>query len=160
MRTGNSSALFEAGQSSVPNETEQPQPSPAETEQPPPSPDETEQSPNETEQPPPSPDETEQPPSSPDETEQSPDETEQPPASAPTNEASPDETDQPQNILQLAAEDLIPLSPQVNIDDIIDDIIQELRRDDDIRDFLDEDEGIDLNVETEIEPIDYEVELW
>ena len=66
--------------------------------------------------------------------------------------------------MQIAAEDLIPLSPQINIDNIIDDIIQDLQRDDDIRDLLDEDEGIGLNVETEIEgviePFDYQVEVW
>ena len=93
-----------------------------------------------------------------------PDETE--PTSTPSNEAG-------QNILQIAAEDLIPTSPQINIDEVIDGIIRDLQQDDDMRDILnggnngeldrmDEDEGIGLITELEevIEPLDYEVELW
>ena len=86
-----------------------------------------------------------------------------------------DETEQ--SILQIAAADLIPTSPEIDIDNIIDGIIQELQQDDDIRDllnaerngelvqpqYMDEDEGIGLNVDTELEaimePFDYEVEV-
>ena len=194
LQTGNSSVLIETGQPSTPSETEQSSAIVrGETEHPLPSPpNKTEQPPsstpsNEAEQPLPSPpNETEQPPSSTpsNEAEQPlpspPNETEQPPSSTPSNEAGqplpspPNEIEQPpssipsneagQNILQIAAEDLIPLSPQINIDNVIDDIIQDLQRDDDIWDSLDEDEGIGLNVETEIEgviePFDYQVEVW
>ena len=95
----------------------------------------------------------------------------EPPAASTHN----DETEQ--SILQIAAADLIPTSPEIDIDNIIDGIIQELQQDDDIRDllnaerngelvqpqYMDEDEGIGLNVDTEleavIEPFDYELEV-
>ena len=86
----------------------------------------------------------------------------------------PPRTDQ--NILELAAEDLLPLDPQSmdNIDDMINDIIQDLQQDKRLRDifyydddlvqpqYMDEDEGIGLNVSVElediIEPLDLEEE--
>ena len=74
-----------------------------------------------------------------------------------------------QNILQIAAEDLIPDSPEIrnDIDNIINDIVRELQQDNDIRDllnaerngelvqphYMDEDEGIGLNVDAELEAI-------
>ena len=82
-----------------------------------------------------------------------------------------------QDILQIAAEGLLPDSPEIrnDIDNIIDDIIRDLRQedalgaildnDDDLVQphYMDEDEGIGLNVETEldaiIEPFDYELEV-
>ena len=80
--------------------------------------------------------------------------------------------------MQIAAQDLLPFSPEINdLDDRIDQIIQELQQDDDLRDYLnaerngelvqdlyeDEDEGIGLNVDTElqaiVEPFDFELEV-
>ena len=97
------------------------------------------------------------------------------------NETEPATTSEEpvQNILQIAAEDLIPDSPEIrnDIDNIIDDIVRELQQDGDIRDllnaemngelvqphYMDEDEGIGLNVDTELEaifePFDYELEV-
>ena len=74
---------------------------------------------------------------------------------------------------------MIPGSPEIELNDRIDQIIRELQQDDDLREFLnaerngevlrphyedeDEDEGIGLNVETElqaiIEPFDFELEV-
>ena len=69
-----------------------------------------------------------------------------------------------QNLLQLAAADLIPDSPGLSneIDNIIDEIIRDLRRDPDIRDLVDdelnyEDEGIGLNPDNE--PLEYVLEM-
>ena len=80
------------------------------------------------------------------------------------------------NILQAAAEGLIPDNLD-NLDNIIDDIIMDLQQDDVLRDYLnaerngeilrpqyeEEDEGIGLNLETEleaiIEPFDYELDV-
>ena len=80
-----------------------------------------------------------------------------------------------QDILQIAAEDLIPPSPEIinDIDNIINDIVRELEQDNEIRVMLDdnylqpqhtdEDEGIGLNIDTEleaiIEPFDYQLEV-
>ena len=80
-----------------------------------------------------------------------------------------------QDILQIAVEDLIPPSPEIinDIDNIINDIVRDLEQDDEIRAMLDdnylqpqhtdEDEGIGLNLETElegiVEPFDYELEV-
>ena len=80
--------------------------------------------------------------------------------------------------MQIAAQDLLPFSPEINdLDDRIDQIIQELQQDNDLRDYLnaerngelvqvlyeDEDEGIGLNVDTELqailEPFDFELEV-
>ena len=85
-------------------------------------------------------------------------------------------TEPVQNILQIAAEGLIPDSPEIrnDIDNIIDDIIMDLQQDDALRaildnddfvqpHYMDEDEGIGLNAETELdaimEPFDYELEV-
>ena len=89
-----------------------------------------------------------------------------------------DEVDNGVDILQIAAQDFLPFSPEINdLDDRIDQIIQELQQDNDLRDYLnaerngelvqdlyeDEDEGIGLNVDTELqailEPFDYELEV-
>ena len=81
-----------------------------------------------------------------------------------------------QDILQIAAQDLIPSSPVIvnNIDNIIDNIIRDLEQDEDLRNimdndelaqphYMDEDEGIGLNVESELEaimePFDFELEV-
>ena len=87
------------------------------------------------------------------------------------------EAELPSDILQIAASDLIPGSPEIELNDRIDQIIRELQQDDDLREFLnaerngdlvhpryeDEDEGIGLNVDTElqaiIEPFDFELEV-
>ena len=82
-----------------------------------------------------------------------------------------------QNILEMAAEEVLPANP-VNVDDVDDiiaEIMHELHQDDVLRDILnnddefvqphyvEEDEGIGLNVETElegiIEPFDYALEI-
>ena len=82
-----------------------------------------------------------------------------------------------QNILELAAEELLPLDQQNmdNLDDMINDIVRDLQDDEALRDifynddddlvqprYMDEDEGIGLNVEVElediIEPLDLEAE--
>ena len=86
-------------------------------------------------------------------------------------------TEPMQNILEIAAEGLLPVSPENrnDIDDIIDDIIRDLQQDDALRGildndddlvqphYMDEDEGIGLNVESEleavIEPFDYTLEV-
>ena len=102
------------------------------------------------------------------------------PASAARQSTSDDnETEPVQNILQIAAEDLVPDSIEIrnDIDNIIDEIVRELQHDDDIRgllnaemngelvqpQYMDEDEGIGLNVDVEleaiIEPFDYELEV-
>ena len=89
-----------------------------------------------------------------------------------------DEVDNGADILQIAAQDLLPFSPEINdLDDRIDQIIQELQQDNDLRDYLnaerngelvqalyeDEDEGIGLNVDTELqailEPFNFELEV-
>ena len=76
-------------------------------------------------------------------------------------------TEPMQDILEIAAEGLLPVSPEIrnDIDDIIDDIIRDLQQDDALRAFLDndddlvqphymdEDEGIGLNVESELEAV-------
>ena len=81
-----------------------------------------------------------------------------------------------QDILQIAAEGLLPDSPEIrnDIDNIIDDIIRDLQQDDALRaildnddlvqpHYMDEDEGIGLNTQTEleaiIEPFDYQLEV-
>ena len=80
-----------------------------------------------------------------------------------------------QDILQIAAEELIPPSPEIinDIDNIINNIVRELEQDNEIRDMLDgnylqpqhtdEDEGIGLNIDTKleaiIEPFDYQLEV-
>ena len=88
-----------------------------------------------------------------------------------------DETDNALDILQIAVQDL-PVSPEINdLDARIEQIIQELQQDNNLRDFLnderngelvhpryeDDDEGIGLNVEVELEavfePFDYELEV-
>ena len=81
------------------------------------------------------------------------------------------------DILEMAMEDLLPISPEnnnMNVDDIIDNIIRDLQQDEDLRNILDndglvqphytdEDEGIGLNVESELEavtePFDYALEV-
>ena len=87
-----------------------------------------------------------------------------------------DRTEPIQDILEIAAEDLMSLSPQnINyLDNIIDDIIHDLQQDDELRaildnndfvqpQYMDEDEGIGLNTELEldaiIEPFDYDAEV-
>ena len=103
----------------------------------------------------------------------------------PTAELTPESTAEPaaelteesttvQNIISMAAEDLIPVSPYNpdNFENIISDIINELQQDDNLHQILnedyvhpryeDDDEGIELNVEVElegiIEPLDLEAE--
>ena len=87
-----------------------------------------------------------------------------------SDEAEPSMEEPVQNLIQLAAGDLIPDSPEIrnNLDNIIDDIVRELQEDADIRDMInaelnDEDEGIGLNVDTEleavVEPFDYQLEM-
>ena len=91
-------------------------------------------------------------------------------------EIVPEATEADENILQAAAEGLIPDNFD-NIDNIIDDIIMDLQQDDVLRDYLnaerngellhpayeEEDEGIGLNVDTEleaiIEPFDYQLDV-
>ena len=94
-----------------------------------------------------------------------------------TGEIVEEPTTEPiQDILRIAAEDLIPLSPQNpnDLDNIINDIINDLQQDDELQrildddgdyvqpHYMDEDEGIGLNVESEleaiIEPLDLEEE--
>ena len=138
------------------SDDEQPETEPAETEQP------------ETEQPETEPAETEQP------------ETEQP-------ETEPAETEQPEtesNILTVALEETVPPDDNNNvdinnmdinqIDNIIEQVINELEGEEAIRELLnnnelvhphyqDQDEGIGLDVESELEailePFDYELEV-
>ena len=81
------------------------------------------------------------------------------------------------DILQIAVQDL-PVSPEINdLDDRIEQIIQELQQDDDLREFLnaerngdlvhlryeDDDEGIGLNVDVELQAVielfDFELEV-
>ena len=80
-----------------------------------------------------------------------------------------------QDILQMVVEDLIPPSPEIinDIDNIINDIVRELEQDNEIRNMLDdnylqpqhtdEDEGIGLNIDSELEailePFDYQLEV-
>ena len=90
------------------------------------------------------------------------------------NEAEPPSAS---DILQIAASDLIPANPEMDLDMRIDEIIRDLQQDPDLRDllnaerngelvhpqYMDEDEGIGLNVDTEleavIEPFDFELEV-
>ena len=83
----------------------------------------------------------------------------------------------PSDIIQIASSDLIPASPEMDLDIRIDEIIRELQQDDDLRElmnaerngelvqphYMDEDEGIGLNVDTEleaiIEPFDFQLEV-
>ena len=94
------------------------------------------------------------------------------------NNTEQDELDSAVNLIQLAGQDLLPLNPELNdLDDRIDQIIRELQEDNDLRDYLnaerngelvhasyeDDDEGIGLNVDTELEgvlePFDFELEV-
>ena len=76
------------------------------------------------------------------------------------------------SILQIAAEELLPADPISieNMDRIVDEIIRDLERDEQIRELLgninennEEDEGIEINIDTElsaiVEPFDYQVEV-
>ena len=76
------------------------------------------------------------------------------------------------SILQVAVQELLPASPITieNMDRIIDEIIRDLEQDEQIRDLMpdlqsdnEEDEGIELNIESElnaiVEPFDYELEV-
>ena len=76
------------------------------------------------------------------------------------------------SILQIAAGELLPTDPISieNMDRIVDEIIRDLERDDQVRELLDnidendeEDEGIEINIDTElraiVEPFDYQVEV-
>ena len=76
------------------------------------------------------------------------------------------------SILQIAAGELLPTDPISieNMDRIVDEIIRDLERDEQVRELLDninendeEDEGIEINIDTElraiVEPFDYQVEV-
>ena len=83
----------------------------------------------------------------------------------------------PSDIIQIASSDLIPDSPEMDLDIRIYEIIRELQQDDDLKElmnaerngelvqphYMDEDEGIGLNVDMElqaiIEPFDFQLEV-
>ena len=90
------------------------------------------------------------------------------------NEAEPP---LPSDLIQIASSDLIPDNPEMELNIQIDEIIRELQQDDDLRElmnaerngdlvqprYMDEDEGIGLNVDTELEaifePFDFQLEV-
>ena len=73
------------------------------------------------------------------------------------------------SILQIAAEELLPIPISIEeMDEVVEGIIRELEVDEQIRDLVaglnsDDDEGIEINVDTELEsilePFDYELEV-
>ena len=83
----------------------------------------------------------------------------------------------PSDLIQIASSDLIPDNPEMELNIQIDEIIRELQQDDDLRElmnaerngelvqphYMDEDEGIGLNVDTELgaifEPFDFQLEV-